>query len=67
MQGREKYPNSAPTGETSELNRAELIWAQVKSEVTRKDTAFTIKDVQTFVCEALRNVTKKIGGKQYNM
>ena len=47
----------------SELNPIELIWVQVKSEVARKNTTFKIKDVQTLVCETLRNVTKEDWGK----
>ena len=43
----------------SELNPIELIWAQVKSEVTRKNTNFKIKDVLVLVCEALKNVKKE--------
>ena len=41
----------------SELNAIELIWAQVKTEVARKNTTFKIADVQKLVNEALSNVS----------
>lgn len=41
----------------SELNPIELIWAQVKSEVARKNVTFKMKDVQNLVNESLGNVT----------
>ena len=41
----------------SELNPIEMVWAQVKSEVARKNVTFKMKDFQEFVNEALDNVT----------
>ena len=41
----------------SELNPIELIWAQVKNEVARKNRDFNITGVQKLVEEALGNVT----------
>lgn len=41
----------------SELNAIELIWAQVKTEVAKKNTTFKIKDVKSLVTEALSNVS----------
>ena len=42
----------------SELNAIELIWAQVKSEVARKNTTFKIRAVKELLTNALQNVTK---------
>ena len=41
----------------SELNPIEMIWAQVKSEVAKKNVTFKMKDVQDLVKTALDNVT----------
>lgn len=40
----------------SELNAIELIWAQVKNEVARKNVTFKITDVKALMEEALENV-----------
>ena len=37
----------------------ELIWAQVKSKVARKNTTFRITDVKVLITNGLKNVTKK--------
>ena len=36
-----------------------MIWAQVKSDVTKKNVTFKMKDVQDLVSSALENVTSK--------
>ena len=41
----------------SELNAIELIWAQTKNEVSRKNVTFKLADVQELMNEALSNVT----------
>ena len=41
----------------SELNAIELIWAQVKTEVAKKNTTFKLKDVKELMANALNNVT----------
>ena len=41
----------------SELNAIDFIWAQVKTQVAKKNTTFKIKDVQNLVNEALNDVT----------
>ena len=41
----------------SELNAIELIWAQVKTEVAKKNTTFKLKDVKELMENALKNVT----------
>ena len=40
----------------SELNAIELIWANVKGEVTRKNKTFKMKDVKMLMEKALANV-----------
>ncbi|XP_072400225.1 uncharacterized protein [Diabrotica undecimpunctata] len=40
-----------------ELNRIELIWAQVKGEVARKNSTFKLCDVKVLFNQALNNVT----------
>ncbi|XP_072400478.1 uncharacterized protein [Diabrotica undecimpunctata] len=40
-----------------ELNPIELIWAQVKTEVARRNTTFKLCDVKVLFDEAIRNVT----------
>lgn len=41
----------------SELNAIELIWAQTKNEVARKNVTFKLADVEKLMNEALSNVT----------
>ena len=41
----------------SELNPIELIWAQIKSEVARKNSKFTLTSVKKLVEEAMKTVT----------
>ena len=41
----------------SELNPIELIWAQVKTEVAKKNVTLKMSDVKVLVEEALGNVT----------
>ncbi|XP_056629839.1 uncharacterized protein LOC130440599 [Diorhabda sublineata] len=41
-----------------EFNPIELIWAQIKGEVARKNATFKISDVQTLFTKALNNVTQ---------
>ena len=43
----------------SELNAIELIWAQVKTEVAKKNTTFKIADVKNLVEQALDNVSSE--------
>ena len=43
----------------SELNPIELIWAQAKTEVARRNTTFKISDVQELMLAALGNVTPR--------
>lgn len=40
-----------------ELNPIELIWAQVKGEVSRRNTTFKLSEVRTLFDEAIRNVS----------
>ena len=56
MYGRNIKILRLPVGH-SELNPIELIWAQVKSEVARKNTMFKITDVKYFMNNALQGVT----------
>ncbi|XP_056639352.1 uncharacterized protein LOC130446867 [Diorhabda sublineata] len=46
-----------------ELNLIELIWAQVKGEVARKNTTFKLLDVRILLNKALRVVTALKTGK----
>ena len=41
----------------SELNPIELIWAQMKNEVARKNVTFNITDVKKLMEEAMAHVT----------
>ena len=50
----------------SELNAIELIWAQTKNEVARKNVTFKLADVQNLMNEALSNVTAKNWEKAIN-
>lgn len=43
----------------SELNPIELIWAQVKNEVARRNTKFNVSTVQQLTATALCNVNKE--------
>ena len=43
----------------SELNAIELIWAQVKNEVARKNVSFKISDVKELMHQALNNVSSE--------
>ncbi|XP_050309960.1 uncharacterized protein LOC126745940 [Anthonomus grandis grandis] len=40
-----------------ELNPIELIWAQIKGEVARKNTTFKLNDVKLLLIEAINGVT----------
>lgn len=42
-----------------ELNPIELIWAQVKGEIARKNTTFKLKEVKELLDTSLNNVTKE--------
>ena len=43
----------------SELNPIELIWAQAKNEVAKKNVKFNITSVRELMTEALRNVSRE--------
>ena len=54
--GKEIFILRLPIGHC-ELNPIELIWAQTKSEVARKNTKFNITTVKELMIKALNNVT----------
>ncbi|XP_072386551.1 uncharacterized protein [Diabrotica undecimpunctata] len=49
-----------------ELNPIELVWAQIKSEVSRKNTTFKIHDVKQLFLEAVNNVKPENWEKAVN-
>ena len=56
--GKEIHILRLPIGHC-ELNPIELIWAQAKNEVARKNTKFNITTVKDLMIKALNNVTKE--------
>ena len=57
MYGRDIKILRLPDGH-SELSSIELLWAQVKSEVARKNTTFKIVDVKCLMNNALQGATR---------